>query len=77
MLRRGGLLVLLTAFVAGCAIDRVEWESSGFPVEEVAHALEEEYGVSEPTVQCIQREVQGGEYECRAESPDSNPQDES
>ena len=66
MLRRGGLLVLLTAFVAGCSIDRVEWESSGFPVEEVRHTLEEEYGAQDPVVECIQREVQGGEYECRA-----------
>src|SRR5262245_44700308 len=69
MVRLGGLLTVFTALLAaGCSIDRVEWESSGFPVEEIAHVLEEEYGVSEPVVQCIQREVQGGEWECRAQS---------
>ena len=67
MLRRWGLLTALTALLAaGCSIDRVEWESSGFPVEEVAHALEEEHGVSDPSVECIQREVQGADWECRA-----------
>jgi len=69
MVRLGGLLTVFTALLAaGCSIDRVEWESSGFPVEEVTHVLEEEYGASEPTVQCIQREVQGAEWECRAET---------
>ena len=67
MLRLGSLLVVIGALVAGgCAIDRVEWESSGFPVEEVRHALEDEYDAHDPVVECIQREVQGGEYECRA-----------
>jgi hypothetical protein len=71
MLRRWGLLAVLTSLLAaGCSIDRVEWESSGFPVEEVAHALEEEHGVSEPSVECIQREVQGADWECRASSPE-------
>ena len=71
MLRRWGLLAVLTTFLAaGCSIDRVEWESSGFPVEEVAHALEEEHGVAEPSVECIQREVQGADWECRAHAPE-------
>jgi hypothetical protein len=70
MLRRWGLLAALTSLLAaGCSIDRVEWESSGFPVEQVRHALEEEYGMDEPSVECIQREVQGGEWECRADNP--------
>jgi hypothetical protein len=69
MLRRWGLLAALTSLLAaGCSIDRVEWESSGFPVEEVAHALEEEHGVEGASVQCIQREVQGADWECRAET---------
>ena len=67
MLRLGALLVVVGALVAGgCGIDRVEWESSGFPVEEVGHSLAEEHGAHDPVVECIQREVQGGEYECRA-----------
>jgi len=71
MLRRWGLLATLTALLAaGCSIDRVEWESSGFPVEAVAEVLEEEHGVSEPSVECIQREVQGADWECRAETSD-------
>ena len=69
MLRRWGLLATFTALLAaGCSIDRVEWESSGFPVEQVAQVLEEEHGVSEPSVECIQREVQGADWECRAET---------
>ena len=69
MLRRWGLLATFTALLAaGCSVDRVEWESSGFPVEAIAHVLEEEHGVSEPSVECIQREVQGADWECRAHS---------
>jgi hypothetical protein len=71
VLRRWGLLAALTSLLAaGCSIDRVEWESSGFPVEEVAHALEEEHGLAEATVECIQREVQGADWECRAHAPE-------
>ena len=67
MLRRSGLLVALTAvFAAGCSVDRIEWESAGFPVEEVRHALEEEHGAESPSVECIQREVAGSLWECRA-----------
>src|SRR3954454_1073303 len=67
MLRRSGLLVVLTAvFAAGCSIDRIEWESAGFPVEEVRHALEEEHGAASPSVECIKREVGGSLWECRA-----------
>ncbi len=67
MLRRGSLLfVLVAALAAGCSIDRVEWESAGFPVEEVTHALEEEHHVEHPAVECIQREAAGSLWECRA-----------
>jgi hypothetical protein len=67
MLRRTGLLVALTAFfTVGCSIDRVEWEKSGFPVEEVRLSLEEEHHAENPPVECIQREVLGAEWECRA-----------
>jgi hypothetical protein len=67
VLRRcGPLVVLVAALAAGCSIDRVEWESSGFPVEEVAHALEEEHHVAHPAVECIKREVAGAVWECRA-----------
>ena len=31
-------------------------------------SLEEEYGAEGATVQCIQREVQGGDWECRAQA---------
>jgi hypothetical protein len=72
MLRRVGLLVALTAFfTVGCSIDRVEWESSGFPVEEVRHALEEEHHAESPSVECIQREVLGAEWECRAHAAEA------
>jgi hypothetical protein len=72
MLRRAALLLVLIALsAAGCSIDRVEWETSGFPVEDVAHVLEEEHHASDPAVECIQREVQGAEWECRARSPDA------
>jgi hypothetical protein len=70
VLRRAGLLIALTTLLAGCSIDRVEWESSGFPVEEIAHVLEEEHGATDPVVECIQREAQGGEWECRAHTAD-------
>jgi hypothetical protein len=67
VLRRCGLLVVLVAaLTAGCSIDRIEWESSGFPVEEVTHALEEEHHVAHPAVECIKREVGGAVWECRA-----------
>lgn len=56
---------------AGCSVDRIEWESSGFPVEEVAHVLREEHHVDHPAVRCIKREVGGSLYECRAETADA------
>jgi hypothetical protein len=63
-------LVVATALLTGCSIDRVEWESSGFPVEEATHALEEEHHAVDPAVECIQREAQGGVWECRAHAGD-------
>ncbi len=66
MLRRAGLLVLLTLCAAGCSIDRVEWESTGFVVEEVEHRLVEEHHAADPVVECIKREVGGAVWECRA-----------
>ena len=67
MLRRGALLIVLTAFfTAGCSIDRIEWESTGFPVEEVRHSLEEEQRAKDPQVECIKRESGGSVWECRA-----------
>ena len=66
MLRRGGLLLALATVLAGCSIDRVEWESTGFVVEAVTLSLEEEYGVARPLVECIKREVGGSVWECRA-----------
>ena len=67
MTRLAGLLLVVAALLAGgCSIDRVEWETAGFPVEDVAHALEEEHHAEDPAVECIQREVQGAEWECRA-----------
>jgi hypothetical protein len=56
------------AVAAGCSIDRIEWETSGFPVEEVAHFLHEEEHVDDPAVRCIKREVGGSLYECRADT---------
>jgi len=67
MLRgRGLLLALATALLTGCAVDRIEWESSGFPVEEVTRTLEEEHHAVRPAVRCIKREVGGAVWECRA-----------
>ena len=67
MLRPSGVLfVLVAALAAGCSIDRIEWESTGFPVEEVRHTLEEEHHVANPVVECIKREVGGALWECRA-----------
>ena len=69
--RLAGLLLVAAALLAGgCSIDRVEWETAGFPVEAVAHALEEEHHAEDPAVECIQREVQGAEWECRAHAAD-------
>jgi hypothetical protein len=63
VLRSGLLLVAAAGLLAGCGI---HWESSGFPVEEVAQALEEEHGAEHPAVECIRREVGGSLFECRA-----------
>jgi hypothetical protein len=62
---RFGVLCALATVLAGCSIDRVEWESTGFVVDEARHALEEEHHAVDPAVQCIQREVQGAVWECR------------
>jgi hypothetical protein len=66
MVRHVGLLVALALCVAGCSIDRIEWESTGYAVEAAEHTLVEEHHVEEPTVECIQREVGGAVWECRA-----------
>ena len=69
VLRRGGLIVALAAAIAGgCAIDRIEWESTGFAVDAAAHVLREEHHVRRPVVECIKREVGGAVWECRAHS---------
>jgi hypothetical protein len=60
--------VLAGAAAGGCSIDRIEWESSGFPVEEVAHVLREEHHVEPHGLECIKREVGGSLWECRAEA---------
>jgi hypothetical protein len=70
VLRRSGLLVALATLLAGCSIDRIEWESTGFPVEEVTHALKEEHHLAHPVVECIKREVGGAVWECRARARD-------
>ena len=69
MLRAGALLAVLTSLLAaGCSIDRVEWESSGFPVEEVGAELEHRHHAEAPRVECIKREVGGAVWECRAQA---------
>ena len=69
MLRRAGLLlVLATGLVAGCSIDGIEWESTGYVPEEVERRLVEEHHVEEPAVECIKREVGGSLWECRAQA---------
>src|SRR5215471_4970617 len=73
MVRRGGLLLVLSAgLLGGCAIDRVEWESSGFPVEEVGAELEHRHGAESPRVECIKREVGGAVWECRARAGEAD-----
>jgi hypothetical protein len=64
--RNGLVLVLAAGSLSGCEIDRVEWESAGFPVEEVARTLEEEHGAGDAAVRCIKREVGGAVWECHA-----------
>jgi hypothetical protein len=67
MLRLGGLLVVFASLLAaGCSIDRIEWESTGFVVEGVTRELEEEHHLQHPVVECIKREVGGAWWECRA-----------
>ncbi len=65
---RWGLLAALAIALAGCSIDRVEWESTGHVVDEARHALEEDHHAVEPVVECIQREVAGAVWECRAQA---------
>ena len=72
MLRLGGLLVVFASLLAaGCSIDRIEWESTGFVVEGVTRELEEEHHLEHPTVECIKREVGGAWWECRAHEGDA------
>ena len=67
MLRYAGvILALVTALAAGCSIDGIEWESTGFVPEEVERRLVEEHHVEAPVVECIKREVGGAVWECRA-----------
>jgi hypothetical protein len=66
--RRGLLLALSAGLLTGCSIDRVEWESSGFPVEEVGAELEHRHHAEAPRVECIKREVGGAIWECRAQA---------
>jgi hypothetical protein len=67
MLGRATAVLLLSAgALTGCSIDRIEWESAGFPVEEVTRDLEEKHDAHEPDVECIKREVGGAVWECRA-----------
>ena len=68
MRRRGLLLALSAGLLTGCSIDRVEWESGGFPVEEVGAELEHRHGAEAPRVECIKREVGGAVWECRAQA---------
>jgi hypothetical protein len=60
------LVAVAAGMLAGCSVDRIEWESSGFPVEEVARDLEDRHGATDPRVECIKREVGGSRWECRA-----------
>jgi hypothetical protein len=63
---RWGLLCVLAIVLAGCSIDRVEWESTGYVVEEARHTLESEHHAVDPVVECIKREAAGAVWECRA-----------
>ena len=65
MLCRAGVLLVIATAVSGCSIDRIEWEQTGYAVEAATRALEEEYGVEHPRVECIKREVGGAVWECR------------
>ena len=64
--RTTALLLIAAGTLAGCSIDRIEWESTGFPVEEVTRDLEEKHHLRDPKVECIKREVGGAVWECRA-----------
>jgi hypothetical protein len=65
MLRLTGVLLVLATSLAGCSIDRIEWEQTGYAVEAATETLEEEHGVEHPQVECIKREVGGAVWECR------------
>jgi hypothetical protein len=71
MLARAAAVLLSAGALSGCAIDRVEWESAGFPVEEVTRDLEEKHHAHDPKVECIKREVGGAVWECRATSAEA------
>ena len=64
--RATALLLIAAGTLAGCSIDRIEWESTGFVVEEVTRDLEEKHHLRDPKVECIKREVGGAVWECRA-----------
>jgi hypothetical protein len=66
LVRSSVLVAVAAGMLAGCSIDRIEWESAGFPVEEVARDLEDRHGATDPHVECIKREVGGSRWECRA-----------
>jgi len=64
--RAGVVLFLAAGALTGCSVDRVEWESTGFVVDEVTRELDEKHHVRDPHVECIKREVGGAVWECRA-----------
>jgi hypothetical protein len=66
MLRFGALLALLAVLAAGCSIDRVEWESTGYVVEAATQKLEREYGLEKPFVECIHYDAGAAFWKCRA-----------
>ena len=63
--------MLAGGVAAGCSIDRIEWESTGYVVEAVTHLLREEHHARNPAVECIKREVGGSLWECRAHTADA------
>jgi hypothetical protein len=66
MLRFAALLAVLAGLAAGCSIDRVEWESTGYVVEAATQELEQEYGLEKPFVECIRYDSGGAFWKCRA-----------
>jgi hypothetical protein len=67
MLRQFVLLAAVASFgAAGCSIDRVEWESTGYVVEAATANIEEEFGVEKPFVECIHYDSGASFWKCRA-----------